>query len=43
MELGKFLAALAEEMTERGLPVWISQYVFDLVEAACMRTKEGLD
>lgn len=41
MEFGKFLAALTDEMSDRELPVWISQYILDLIEAACARMKEG--
>lgn len=39
MELGKFLAALADEMSDRRLPLWISQYILDLIEATCKRMK----
>ena len=41
MELGKFLAALADEMSDRELPLWISHYIIDLIEAALEHMKEA--
>lgn len=41
MDLGKFLAALTDEMTDRELPLWISKYILDLIEASLARAKEA--
>ena len=42
LELGKFLIALTDEMSDRELPLWISQYILDLFEATCARMKLGV-
>ena len=40
MKLGEFLASLTEEMNDRELPLWISQYILDLMEATLARMRE---
>lgn len=41
IELGKFLGALTDEMEDRKLPLWISLYINDLIEASIHRMREA--
>ncbi len=41
MELGKFLASLTDEMSDRELPTWISMYILDLIDVSFVRMKEA--